>query len=357
MDAAVSREIDKFAASKGLDDPARLKAVAWVESAGVFFWTIKGVKRPAIRFEGHYFYRLLKKEAPHLLDRAVKAGLASPSAGAVKNPSNWAARYELFERACAIHKGIAIRSVSWGIGQVMGEHYSWLGYSNPEAMMEDAHAGVTGQLEVMWRFIVKSNLLNALKAGQWATFAKKYNGPNYKVNKYDTKMAEAYAMFRKTDTGKLTGDPAVRLVQEKLAVLGLYKKKIDGLMGPGTKKAVEDFQLAAGLVVDGDPGSVTVEQLDAFIASKQDKKTKDVTVPALAGGGAAAVGVVSQITTVLTGAQGVADQSKGLLETLNVAPLVTTIIVAAVVVGFVIWYLRSVKSDDKIDLLKTVTNE
>jgi hypothetical protein len=35
----------------------------------------------------------------------------------------------------------------------------------------------------------------ALKKQDWAAFAKAYNGPGYKANKYDTKLAEAYQHF------------------------------------------------------------------------------------------------------------------------------------------------------------------
>jgi len=53
-------------------------------------------------------------------------------------------------------------------------------------------------------------------------------------------------------------DPAVRWLQEALNDLGANPKLIvDGRYGPATRRAVEIFQVAAGIVVDGIAGPVT----------------------------------------------------------------------------------------------------
>ncbi|TEB41004.1 DUF3380 domain-containing protein, partial [Flavobacterium circumlabens] len=36
------------------------------------------------------------------------------------------------------------------------------------------------------------DLLEAIQSGDWKTFAKIYNGPKYKKNKYDEKLKSAY---------------------------------------------------------------------------------------------------------------------------------------------------------------------
>jgi hypothetical protein len=38
-------------------------------------------------------------------------------------------------------------------------------------------------------------MLTALQAKNWAEFAKRYNGPAYAQNRYDEKLAKAYAKF------------------------------------------------------------------------------------------------------------------------------------------------------------------
>ena len=51
------------------------------------------------------------------------------------------------------------------------------------------------QLRHMASFIRSAGLLDEIQRKDWAGFAKGYNGPQYAVNKYDTKLADAYAKF------------------------------------------------------------------------------------------------------------------------------------------------------------------
>ena len=49
------------------------------------------------------------------------------------------------------------------------------------------------QLQAFVRFILADSVLhNALKARKWAKVAELYNGPAYKRNLYDIKLARAY---------------------------------------------------------------------------------------------------------------------------------------------------------------------
>jgi hypothetical protein len=55
-------------------------------------------------------------------------------------------------------------------------------------------AGEAQQLDVFVKFVAGDKALcKALKACKWADVAKLYNGPAYKDNRYDEKLAEAYA--------------------------------------------------------------------------------------------------------------------------------------------------------------------
>ncbi len=193
FDDDVRREIERVAKARGWG-AAQLLAVAEVESGGQPFATINGRREPLIRWEGHYFDKRLSGEKR---TRARKAGLADPKAGAVKNPSSQAARWKIFEQAAAIDRQAAIESVSWGIGQVMGAHWKWLGYHSAEDLLRDARNGVYGQVRLMANFIDKSGLAFALMRGDWAKFAKVYNGPAYAKIRYDQKMAAAYQRYAK----------------------------------------------------------------------------------------------------------------------------------------------------------------
>ncbi len=52
-------------------------------------------------------------------------------------------------------------------------------------------------LAAFGRFIIANNLTKYLKNKDWANFARRYNGPGYKQNKYDEKLARAYNKYNK----------------------------------------------------------------------------------------------------------------------------------------------------------------
>jgi hypothetical protein len=171
----------------------------------------------------------------------------------------------------------AIESTSWGLGQVMGDHWKKLGYASPEALMDRAFSGVDGQIEIMARYIQKFNLADELRAKDWASFAKAYNGPAYRKNRYDTKMAAAYARWKKG--GPRVSESPAKGIQSDLQRLGFYSGPMDGIMGPRTKEAVKRFQKANGLIVDGKYGKMTDEAVDREIAKlngrRADRNVRD----------------------------------------------------------------------------------
>src|SRR5690606_8321023 len=113
------------------------------------------------------------------LERARAEGLAAPQAGKVKNPAAQAARWALLARAEAIDAKAARESASWGLGQVMGAHWAWLGYADVDDLVTEARSGVGGQVALMARYIDKAGLLPALRNRDWTVFARGYNGPAY----------------------------------------------------------------------------------------------------------------------------------------------------------------------------------
>ena len=186
--------------AKDLDvEPAALMAIVEVESGGRIFARVAGRHEPLIRFEGHYFDRLLPASAR---ERAVKSGLASPKAGKIDNPRRQSDRWKLLRRAMEINRTAALSSCSWGVGQVMGAHWKWLGFGSVDALVAMARSGLKGQIELMARYIDKAGLAKALQARDWATFARHYNGPAFAKHGYHTKMAAAYAKHSRNPKGE-----------------------------------------------------------------------------------------------------------------------------------------------------------
>lgn len=262
FDLTTVAAIAKIAAQHGWQMPA-LAAVVEVESGGVAFAMVDGRAEPLIRFEGHYFDRRLSGDAR---DRARRAGLASPIAGAVKNPKAQAARWKLLARAIEIDAQAAYESVSWGVGQVMGSHWQWLGFASVTELVNLCRRDVAGQVELMARYIDKAGIAGALARHDWHAFADGYNGPNYAAGGYHTKMAKAYARWVKT-LGPMPGDtrPTLRRGARGDAVKDLQRLlnargrslAVDGDFGARTENSVRVFQEVSGLAVDGVVGRKT----------------------------------------------------------------------------------------------------
>lgn len=195
LNAQMMQAVSAVAKERGIDKAA-LAAVVHVESGGRAHVAVDGRREPVIRFEGHYFDRRLSGEK---LERARKEGLASPTAGKIANPPSQSGRWKLLDRAVALDKQAAFESVSWGVGQVMGAHWLWLGYGSVDALVAEARAGISGQLHLMAKFIDKAGLARALNKRDWQTFARGYNGPAFGKNGHDAKLAKAYARYASAD--------------------------------------------------------------------------------------------------------------------------------------------------------------
>ncbi|WP_246637881.1 N-acetylmuramidase domain-containing protein [Nitratireductor kimnyeongensis] len=226
---------------------------------------LRGREEPIIRFEGHYFDRRLA-DAKRWEARA--AGLSSPEVGKIANPRGQVERWLMFEQAARIDRKAACESVSWGVGQVMGAHWSWLGFADVEALVAEARCGIAGQVGLMLRYIGKAGLKDALMSRDWVRFARGYNGPGYRRNQYDRKLARAYRAYSAGGGPPVTEavlrigtrGAAVESLQVLLCALG-QRVAVDGVFGPQTDLAVQRIQKEAGLISDGVVGPVTREAL------------------------------------------------------------------------------------------------
>ena len=59
--------------------------------------------------------------------------------------------------------------------------------------------------------------------------------------------------------------PSVQDIQQALKNANLYEGKIDGVLGPNTRKAIEAFQSQNGLKVDAKVGSKTWQKLKEYL--------------------------------------------------------------------------------------------
>lgn len=150
--------------------------------------------RPIILFEPHIFYKQLSANDPNKLQTAISQGLAYKNWGEQRYPSD---SYPRLERAILINKELAIRSASWGLGQIMGFNFSMAGYPSAEAMVMKFKDDEEEHLLAMVRFIIAAGLDDELRRHDWIGFARGYNGPGFAKNGYDKKLAASFAKWQK----------------------------------------------------------------------------------------------------------------------------------------------------------------
>lgn len=164
---------------------AAVRAVLQIEAAGKGF---DNQKRPKMLFEPHVFYRELGPGVKR--DRAVKEGLAYAKWKAGAYPAD---SYPRLTKAISINRDAALRSASWNIGQVMGFNHKAAGFADVSAFVEAMKHSEGAGVYAMARFIVSKGLHRHLRAKNWSSFAKGYNGSSYATHGYHTKLAAAYA--------------------------------------------------------------------------------------------------------------------------------------------------------------------
>lgn len=188
-------EADLIRAADRLGVPlAAIKAVNEVETRGAGFLPDG---RPVILYERHVaLARLLEHGATQEQANALAArypAILNPKRGGYAGGAAEWSRVASARQALPDWPGIPDEACSWGQYQIMGYHWQHLGYASIDDFVSQMQSGEAQQLEVFCRFIeAEPALLKALKARKWADFAKGYNGPAYKENLYDTKLAAAF---------------------------------------------------------------------------------------------------------------------------------------------------------------------
>ena len=187
-DAAPLDDADFAAAGAALGcDVAAIRAVAEVEAAGSgFFKAPDG--RPKILFEAHLFSRFTKRKYD-----ASHPAISSPTWNRAlykRGP----AEYERLSAAMALDRKAALQSASWGKFQILGMHYGTCGCASVDDFVQAQCRSERAQLDAFVRFVIANPRMHAaLRERRWDDFAYRYNGAGYKQNRYDEKLAAAYA--------------------------------------------------------------------------------------------------------------------------------------------------------------------
>jgi hypothetical protein len=197
-------------------------------------------KRPKILFERHKFHALTGGQFD-----VSHPDISQPTPGGYGQGG--ANQYNRLAEAIGLDRESALKSASWGIGQIMGLNFQQAGFGDVESMVAAMQVSEDAQLAAMARFLVSNHLAAPLDAHQWSNFALGYNGPNYAANNYDGLLSQFYGRF---STGPLP-DLTIRSFQVCLTYKGFDPKGIDGVMGNGTRSAIMQFQAANGMQPTG----------------------------------------------------------------------------------------------------------
>lgn len=173
------------------DDVPSVKAVREVEAPmGGFL----ADGRVTILYERHVMYRRLYTNGLDPDQAAAKyPDLVNKKTGGYLGK---AAEYNRLDGAIKIHEVSALESCSWGAYQIMGYHWKLLGFNSVHEFVDKMKESERGQLECFVKFI-KANpaLLKAIREDDWESFARYYNGANYRKNNYDVKLTAAFKKF------------------------------------------------------------------------------------------------------------------------------------------------------------------
>ena len=165
---------------------AAIRAVADVESGGRTGFLSDG--RPEILFESHVFSKLTGGEHD----------AAHPDISTARWTRNYvggAGEHNRLGRAMQLDREAALKSASWGKFQILGMNYSRAGSRTVNEFVEAQKQSEKEHLDAFVNFILSHDLSDELRDRRWADFARTYNGPRYAENRFDQKMAEAYARY------------------------------------------------------------------------------------------------------------------------------------------------------------------
>ncbi len=227
--------IDQICSTLDVSEP-EIWAVLTVETRGFGFLQDR---RPRILFERHIFHGLTQGRR----DRG-HADISNAKPGGYVGDTG---EYTRLEKAMSLDRVAALQSASWGIGQVMGFNYAAAGFVTIDDMVAATVKDENAQLLAMANFIKGSNLARALQRRNWVSFARGYNGPEFKKNAYDARLAAAHAKYKIT-----LPDLAFRTAQAALLYLGIDPGPIDGFRGRRTRSALMRFQEQSGLPETGE---------------------------------------------------------------------------------------------------------
>lgn len=179
------KEFHKVAKRLGVE-VAAIKAVVLIEAGAAMqgFWAPGA---PIVNFDGSMYARFRGKAADKSGNPAAKVphGLSGHALRAWKRLTD--ARH--------VNEEGALLGTFWGMFQIGGFNYKKCGCHSVKEFVRKMSESNDSQLELFAEFIENTGYVHDLRAKNWSSFARKYNGAGYARRGYHTKMAAAYRRF------------------------------------------------------------------------------------------------------------------------------------------------------------------
>lgn len=165
-------------------NPAVAVAVLAAESRGQPF---DSNGRLLIRFENHLFYTYWGKAHEELFrqhftfadDESWQEHQWRPDPASAWQPvhRDQDSEWRVLQFARTLDETAALYAISMGAPQIMGFNHNAIGYATVQAMFDAFSRDVRAQLNSLFRFMEVNRLVDAVRNGDFLTFAQIYNGP------------------------------------------------------------------------------------------------------------------------------------------------------------------------------------
>lgn len=170
-----------------------IKAVTAVESCGCGFRD--NDSKPTILFEAHQFSRLTE----HAFDHSHPTISSRKWNRSLYNLGG--DQYDKLALAASLDREAALKACSWGAFQIMGFNWFSCGFNCVDSMIESMFKDADEHLRAFVCFIQCHDLTDTIQEKNWAEFARRYNGPGYKKNRYDEKIEREYLRLKLESQG------------------------------------------------------------------------------------------------------------------------------------------------------------
>ncbi len=188
------RDFEEVAADLGVE-VAAIKAVTEIEAGPGHqgFWADG---KPLINFDLSMYRKRAARRGVQLNKYTGSHAVIFNRPNTARYGSQQAAQQARLDAAMSIDSISAIEGTFWGMFQIGGFNYDRCGTKSHAEFLKLMSRSERDQLELFAEFIRRAGLLPALRAKDWATFARGYNGPSYAARGYHTRLASSYAKHK-----------------------------------------------------------------------------------------------------------------------------------------------------------------